>query len=116
MLSRALRLKNPLSFQKAFRFGKAFFFGNVGCRIFFSEKSGRKFGFVAAKKMFRLSVERNRARRLLSEVVAPVVALFPEDAHIVLFFRSKPERLEFEAVRSDLDGLITAICASTRRN
>ncbi|NTW89727.1 MAG: ribonuclease P protein component [Candidatus Moranbacteria bacterium] len=116
MLPSALRLKNPLSFQKAFRFGRAFFFGNVGCRIVFSAKSGRKFGFLSAKKMFRLSVERNRARRILSEAVAPVASSFPEDAHIVLFFRSKPEHLEMGAVRHDLDGLINAICASTRRN
>lgn len=112
MLPRTLRLKNPLSFQKAFRFGKPFFFGNVGSRVLFRAGKGRKIGIVSAKKMFRLAVDRNRARRILSEAMLPVLDRFPEDAHIVVFFRSSPESIDILSVKDDMEGLIRTIARS----
>jgi len=112
MLPWSLRLKNPLLFQKAFRYGKPFFFGNIGVRIVFHSGSPRKFGFIAAKKMFRRAVDRNRVKRLLSEAIFPVRDIFPEDASIVLFLRNRPEILEFGIIRNDIEGLLRVVNAS----
>ncbi|NTW75340.1 MAG: ribonuclease P protein component [Candidatus Moranbacteria bacterium] len=109
MLRRTLRLKTPAVFQKAFRFGRAFFFGVVGCRVVFCTGGGRKFGFVAAKKMFKTAVERNHARRILSEAVYSITASFPENVHIVLFFRSRPENVPFKVIQKDIVGLANLV-------
>ncbi len=115
MLSQSLRLKNSLMFQKAFRFGKPFFFGNVGCRVLFHSGTGRKIGFITAKKMFHLAVERNRARRLLAEAISPLLSSFPEDVYIVVFFRGRPENMELSCVKSDMDGLVKVINAQEKQ-
>ncbi len=96
-------------FQKAFRFGRAFFFGAVGCRVVVCDEGGRKFGCIAAKKMFKTAVERNHARRILSEAVYPIAASFPENVHIVLFFRSRPENMSLEVVQKDMAGLANLV-------
>jgi ribonuclease P protein component len=109
MLPGLLRLKNPLSFQKAFRYGKPFFFGNIGSRIVFQTGNGRKIGFVVAKKMFHHAVDRNRVKRIFSEATHPLSDAFPEDASIVLFLRKRPEAVELSGFQNDIRGLIRAI-------
>ncbi|MEI7749741.1 MAG: ribonuclease P protein component [Candidatus Moraniibacteriota bacterium] len=112
MLPRPLRLKNTLLFQKAFRYGKPFFFGNIGARIVFRSGSGRKFGFIATKKMFRRAVDRNTVRRILSEAVFLIQDSFPEDASIVLFLRNRPEEIRFDVISDDIKGLVRGISSS----
>jgi ribonuclease P protein component len=109
MLPRSVRLKNPISFHKAFRYGKPFFFGNIGCRILFSHTSDLKIGFAVRKKMFRLAVQRNRARRILSEATLSALDSFPENAHLVIFFRSRPERIDLSDLKRDISGLVRIV-------
>lgn len=115
MLPRSSRLKNPLLFQKAFRYGKPFFFGDLGCRVVFNGGGNLKIGFIAAKKMFRRATERNYVRRLLSEAVFPHLGSFPEDAYLVVSFRSRPESFDLEKIRKDISGLVRIISAETRK-
>jgi RNase P protein component len=65
--------------------------------------------------MFRKAVDRNRARRMLSEAVADAVLLFPENAQLVLFFRGRPERFELEVIKKDVRGLIRTIGVIQRK-
>lgn len=115
MLHRTLRLKDALSFQKAFRFGKPFEFGSVGCKVLFTTEKGLKIGIITPKKRFRLAVDRNRAKRLLSEAVAPVVGVFPENAFIVVFFRNNQKIADFASVQADMEGLVRVISTSVGR-
>lgn len=110
MVPRQYRMRNPLLIQKAFRFGKPFFFGNLGCRILFRSVSGKKIAYITPKKVFRLATERNRARRILSEALTAQIGRFPQDAQAVVFFRGKPDPArDSESVQRDVEGILRLI-------
>ncbi|NTW46051.1 MAG: ribonuclease P protein component [Candidatus Moranbacteria bacterium] len=110
MVPRVYRLKNPLSVQKAFRYGKPFFFGNVSARILFNVDDTTKIACVSAKKTFRLATDRNRARRILSESIKPFLGGFPSNAYVVLSFKRKPEGgVGLVSTMNDIEGLVKAI-------
>lgn len=109
MLPKSSRLKKPELFQKAFRFGKPFFFGNVGCKILFSGGNGKKIGFSLSKKLFPHAVDRNRAKRLLSEAVGLSWNDIPEDVFMVFFLRGREGFSEKEKISKDVSGLISRL-------
>ena len=112
MLPKSLRLKNSELFQKAFRFGKPFFFGNIGCKVIFSKDTGKKVGFSLSKKIFPRAVDRNRAKRALSDVAALFWDDIPEGIFVVFFLRTHEGFLEKERLMKDFPGLISKVNAS----
>ncbi|RNC28955.1 MAG: Ribonuclease P protein component [Candidatus Dichloromethanomonas elyunquensis] len=66
MLQRVYRMQNKVSFQTVFSHGKSYTSKHVVIYIFHLSPS--KFGFIASKKVGN-AVKRNRAKRLLREVV-----------------------------------------------
>ena len=109
MLPKSSRLKNPELFQKAFRFGKPFFFGNVGCKIASSGESGKKIGFSLSKKLFPHAVDRNKAKRLLSEAVGLLWDDIPEGVFVVFFLRTREGFSEKEMISKDVSGLVSKL-------
>lgn len=112
MLPKSLRLKNSELFQKAFRFGKPFFFGNIGCKVIFSQDIGKKVGFSLSKKLFPRAVDRNQAKRTLSDAAAFFWDDIPEGVFVVFFLRAHEGFLGKEIVMKDFSGLISKINVS----
>ncbi len=109
MLKKSYRLKDRALFQKAFRFGKPFFFGNIGCKVFFDPTAKKKVGFALAKKILPLAVHRNAIKRLLSQEVVSSWDDIPPHAFVVFFLRKRPEPEGRDSLRSDFSGLISKI-------
>jgi len=40
---------------------------------------------------------------------------FPEDAHMVVFFRGRPEAMRLEDIKRDIRGLVGTLNASVRK-
>lgn len=109
MLPKSLRLKNTELFQKAFRFGKPFFFGSVGCKVLFSQDMGKKIGFSLSKKMFPRAVDRNSAKRALADAAVFFLDDIPEGSFVVFFIRAREGIFQKETVMRDFSGLISKI-------
>lgn len=112
MLPKSLRLKQSELFQKAFRFGKPFFFGNIGCKVLFSHDIGKKVGFSLSKKIFPRAVDRNQAKRALSEIVEVFWDDMPQGLFVVFFLGANEKMFEKEGLRRDFSGLISKVNAS----
>jgi ribonuclease P protein component len=89
MLPKCFRLKDASLFQKAFRGGKPFFFEKIACKAIFIEGERKRVGFAIPKKVFPKAVDRNRAKRALSDAVSLSFGEIPDGWNIVFFPRDK---------------------------
>jgi len=103
MLSKRFRLKDASLFQKAFRSGKPFFFGNIGCKALFLSGERAKIGFAVSKKLFPRAVDRNALKRMLSDSVYELYTTIPDGWQIVFFLGKKAPLDKIEARKSISD-------------
>ncbi|NTW13850.1 MAG: ribonuclease P protein component [Candidatus Moranbacteria bacterium] len=105
MLPKSLRLKENTAFQKVFRQGKPFFFNGLGCRVL-GGYGDMKIGFSISKKMYSRAVDRNRAKRLLSDAVYKHLHDIPTDTGLIFFLSKKPETLDNVNIEHGVTALI----------
>lgn len=87
MLQRNLRLRLKSSYKTVFAKGKSFPGKYVVIYIYLhNDDNIRKFGFIASKKVGN-SVQRNRARRLMREVVRINLPAITEGVEIICIAR-----------------------------
>lgn len=89
-LPREFRLGGRSAFDE-FRLGGEVYYGRGLLLKVIRGKRGRKFGFIVPK---RISVRRNRMRRVLSEWIRLHLDLFPDGAHYLVIVRSSAEESE----------------------
>lgn len=87
MLKKGFRLRKKEDFDRVFRSGKPLFFTEIGCRYRLGGSSLR-LGFSFSKKHLPRAVDRNRLRRVLSEVFFQLREEWPE-SDIVFFTLNK---------------------------
>lgn len=98
MLKKSFRLKEKEDFDRVFREGKPLFFGAFGCKIAKNSLPHLRLGFSFSKKHLPLAVERNRARRILSEALATEEweKVREQGVDIVFFSLKKGKKINLE--------------------
>lgn len=87
MLPKPLRLKDKSLFQKAFRGGKSFFFGNITCKALFTGDGYAHVGLSISKKVFPRAVDRNAVKRVFARVVRGFYKDIPDGWQVVFSFK-----------------------------
>lgn len=100
MLPKRLRLKDASLFQKAFRSGKPFFFGDISCKAIFLDGERVKIGFVVSKKLFPRAVERNKVKRMLADIIHDAYETIPIGWQLIFFLRRNIDLDRIESERS----------------
>ncbi|HWQ71354.1 MAG TPA: ribonuclease P protein component [Desulfitobacteriaceae bacterium] len=86
MIPRNFRLKKKSEFKRIFETGKSFP-GKYTVLVILKGSTKKKIGFIASKKVGN-AVARNRARRLMREVIRLNLAQIVEGAQIVCIARA----------------------------
>lgn len=97
MLQRKFRLRQKSGFKITFEKGKNYSGKYVA--MYALKKGPKRFGFIASKKVGN-SVQRNRARRLMREVVRLHLAEIREDIQIIFIARARIKGVSFFEVES----------------
>jgi ribonuclease P protein component len=108
MLPKRFRLKDASLFQKAFRSGKPFFFGDINCKAVFFGDGMTKVGFAISKKLFPKAVDRNAVKRMFADAVHASYESIPDGWHIVFFLR-KNTSLDKGEVKKSISEIIRKI-------
>ena len=111
MLKKALRLQKKEDFDRIFRLGRPIFFGPLALRYSAKKSPGFRLGFSLSKKYLPRAVERNRLRRVLSELMAEKRSEWPESADVVICLRRRPAAIS----KKDLDPAVSALLRSCKR-
>jgi len=98
MLQRKLRLRENRAFRTVFAQGKSF----PGKAVVVYALSGSpRYGFIASKKVGS-AVQRNRAKRLMREVVRLHLGNFPKDMQIIFIARPTIKGLSYREVEKSI--------------
>ncbi|OIP59114.1 MAG: ribonuclease P protein component [Candidatus Moranbacteria bacterium CG_4_9_14_3_um_filter_45_14] len=108
MLKKGLRLQKKEDFDRVFRFGKPLFFGEVGCRYLLDAPSIR-LGFSLGKKHLPLAIDRNRFRRVFSEVFYKHQEEWPQAGDILFFLVKKPKKVDTKQTEKIMQSLFQTI-------
>jgi ribonuclease P protein component len=83
MLKKRLRLKKTKDYQRTFSYGKSYISRQV---VIYLLKGDTRFGFIASKKVGN-SVRRNRAKRIMREVIRLNLYRIRPDYQFILIAR-----------------------------
>lgn len=108
MLKKGFRLRKKEDFDQVFRFGKPLFFEEIGCR-FLANQEKFQIGFSFGKKYLPLAVDRNRLRRVISQVIFEYQSLWPKGGKILFFLSKKPKKRGLKDVRVLIEPLFLRI-------
>ncbi|GAB6153442.1 ribonuclease P protein component [Desulfosporosinus burensis] len=91
MLQRKFRLRRKSSFKTIFKEGRNYSVKYVAMYLI---KGPKRFGFIASKKVGN-SVQRNRARRLMREVIRLHISEIRNDLQIIFIARARIKGVSF---------------------
>ena len=98
MLQREFRLRKKSAFQAIFREGKNHSVRYVAIYIL---KGTKRFGFIASKKVGN-SVQRNRARRLMREVIRLHLSEIKDNVQIIFIARASIKGVSYYEVEKSI--------------
>lgn len=98
MLQKKLRLRQKSEYKTVFNLGTSYVNKYV---VIYVLSGPRKFGFIASKKVGN-SVQRNRAKRLLREVIRLNMSVIEEDRQIILIARSRIRGVSYSEIERSL--------------
>ena len=102
MLKRKFRLHKKSGFQTVFADGRNYSVKYVAIYVL---KGQKKFGFIASKKVGN-AVQRNRARRLMREVIRLHLSEIRSDIQIVLIARASIKGVSYMEVEKAMMNLL----------
>ena len=110
MLKRKFRLHSKSGFQAIFENGGNYSVKHVAIYIL---KGPKKFGFIASKKIGN-SVQRNRARRLMREVVRLHLSEIRNDIQIIFIARVRIRGVSYLEVEKSMMNMLKRANALTK--
>ncbi|OLN34031.1 ribonuclease P protein component [Desulfosporosinus metallidurans] len=111
MLKRKFRLRSKSGFQAIFENGENYSVKHVAIYIL---KGPKKFGFIASKKVGN-SVQRNRARRLMREVVRLHMSEIRNDIQIIFIARVRIRGVSYMEVEKSMMNMLKRANALVKR-
>ena len=111
MLKRKFRLRSKSGFQAIFENGENYSVKHVAIYIL---KGPKKFGFIASKKVGN-SVQRNRARRLMREVVRLHMSEIRNDIQIIFIARVRIRAVSYMEVEKSMINMLKRANALVKR-
>ncbi|AFQ46462.1 ribonuclease P protein component [Desulfosporosinus meridiei] len=99
MLQRKFRLRQKSGFKAIFEIGKNYSAKNVAIYVLFKEPN--RFGFIASKKVGN-AVQRNRAKRLMREVIRLNLPEIRKDIQIICIARARIKGVSYSEVESNI--------------
>ena len=111
MLKRKFRLSSKSGFQAIFENGENYSVKHVAIYIL---KGPKKFGFIASKKVGN-SVQRNRARRLMREVVRLHMSEIRNDIQIIFIARVRIRGVSYMEVEKSMISMLKRANALVKR-
>lgn len=99
MLQRKFRLRQKSGFKEIFEIGKNYSAKNVAIYVLF--KGPNRFGFIASKKVGN-AVQRNRAKRLMREVIRLNLPEIRKDIQIICIARARIKGVSYSEVESNI--------------
>lgn len=102
MLKRIFRLRKKSSYQAVFADGKNYSVKHVAIYVL---KGPKRFGFIASKKVGN-SVQRNRARRLMREVIRLHLSEIRNDMQIILIARAGIKGVSYVEVEKPMMNML----------
>lgn len=98
MLKQRLRLRKSRDFQRTFAAGQSYTSRQV---VIYLLKGDTRYGFIASKKVGN-SVKRNRARRLMREIVRLNLSRIKPDYQIVFIARQAINRAAYAEIEKSV--------------
>ena len=102
MLQRRFRLRKKSSYKTVFADGKNYSVKHVAIYVL---KGPKRFGFIASKKVGN-SVQRNRARRLMREVIRLHLSEIRNDIQIILIARASIKGVSYREVEKSMMNML----------
>jgi len=102
MLKRELRLRKKSNIKEVFAGGKNYSVKHVAIYVL---KGPKRFGFIASKKVGN-SVQRNRAKRLMREVIRIHLSQIRNDTQIILIARANIKGVSYLEVEKTMMNML----------
>ena len=102
MLQRKFRMRQKSNFKEVFAGGKNFSVKHVAIYV---HQGSQRFGFIASKKVGN-SVQRNRAKRLMREVIRLHLSELRSDLQIILIARAGIKGVSYTEVETSMVNML----------
>ncbi len=104
MLQRKFRLRQKSGFKTIFERGKNYSVKYVAIYVF--KEGPKRFGFIASKKVGN-AVHRNRAKRLMREVIRLHLSEIRKDVQIIFIARARIKGVSYSEVESSMMNILS---------
>ena len=109
MLPKPKRLHKQRDYMKLAVKGHPIFGLYFTLRIMPAKNTNAKIGFITSTKVMKLSVDRNRAKRRMREIVREIYAEFPSDMFFAFILKPEVKTVPFETLREEVRRMILKV-------
>jgi len=107
MLPKENRLKKEKEFEAVFKGGRTIKGKSVFLRYLINGTDKTKVGFVVSKKISKLAVVRNKAKRRMRDIVRLKKDGLKEGLSIVIISLPSITKLKYKEIKEDLENLLS---------
>jgi ribonuclease P protein component len=107
MLPKENRLKKEKEFEAVFKGGRTIKGKSVFLRYLINGTDKTKVGFVVSKKVSKLAVVRNKAKRRMRDIVRLKKDGLKEGLSIVIISLPSITKLKYKEIKEDLENLLS---------
>jgi ribonuclease P protein component len=109
MLPKPKRLTKHRDFLKLAAQGHTVFGPFATLRIRHTLKDQTKVAFITSTKVFKLAVDRNRAKRRMREVVAGLWPILPQNMHLLFILKPECKSVAWEVLVTEVKRMVERI-------